>query len=235
MRVNNSDNGVSVVREEVEVSQRIVPSGVPNEEVSHTSHVLMLGRGARKVFMRSLSQFTPIQYERYDWKVFSSPKRFFWINVLVISVIVVELNGFFLKYALWIPPPHPLVIGRLLICWLLWLPGLREFYQFISDKTVNKFGTMYWLGMLVIGVELLVEIKFCRGLFPAPWPRDVVWGWTIGLTLYLTGVFVYFYRKYKRGEIDRVEGKIIEWPSPFRSETFEPVAKEDEWKEWKVE
>jgi phosphatidylserine synthase 2 len=55
--------------------------------------------------------------------------------VLIIALIsVIELNAFFLKFILWVPPPHPINIVRLLIWWGIGMPGLREFYHWAVDK-----------------------------------------------------------------------------------------------------
>jgi phosphatidylserine synthase 2 len=48
-------------------------------------------------------------------------------------VSLIELNAFYLKYILWVPPPHPLNIIRLCLWLFMGLPALREYYQFVSD------------------------------------------------------------------------------------------------------
>jgi phosphatidylserine synthase 2 len=57
--------------------------------------------------------------EQYKWEVFSNWKRLFAVLVLVFVFSMVELNAFFLKFVLWIPPPHPINVLRLLLWWAI--------------------------------------------------------------------------------------------------------------------
>lgn len=41
----------------------------------------------------------------------------------IIVIEIIEMNGFFLKYVLWVPPPNPLNSYRLILLWLLSMPG----------------------------------------------------------------------------------------------------------------
>ena len=62
---------------------------------------------------------------RYEWEIFKNLNRFMSALFIIVVMEIMEMNGFFLKYVLWIPPPNPLNSYRLLILWLLSLPGLQ--------------------------------------------------------------------------------------------------------------
>ena len=71
--------------------------------------------------------------DRFHWDVLSSGKRFLAVCLLVALVEVVELNAFFLKFVLWIPPPHFVNVGRLIMWFFMGMPAVREAYQFATD------------------------------------------------------------------------------------------------------
>jgi len=110
---------------------------------------------------------------------------------------VVELNCFFLKFVLWHPPPHYLVIGRLFLWFFIGLPATREYYEFVSNPQCKKVGTMAWLAGAITGVEALLWIKCSPGQFPhvTSHPTLIVVSWSIGiigLGLFAFLHFVYF-------------------------------------------
>uniref|UniRef100_A0A0E0N0V2 CDP-diacylglycerol--serine O-phosphatidyltransferase n=1 Tax=Oryza rufipogon TaxID=4529 RepID=A0A0E0N0V2_ORYRU len=58
---------------------------------------------------RSLCQFTPAKWDKDQWHPFMEPRRFIQVFCLCVGFMTVELNTFFLKFCLWIPPRNPLV------------------------------------------------------------------------------------------------------------------------------
>ena len=91
-----------------------------------------------------------------------------------------QVNAFFLKYLLWIPPLNPLNSYRLLLLFLLALPATKEYYTFIEGPEcdfLNKLGPFAWLGAAVAVAETLICLKFGAGLFTAPWPPRVLYAW----------------------------------------------------------
>ena len=50
----------------------------------------------------------------------------------------VELNAFYLKFLLWLPPTEMLNTYRLLMHWLVGLVGASEVYRFLTDPCVYK-------------------------------------------------------------------------------------------------
>jgi phosphatidylserine synthase 2 len=48
--------------------------------------------------------------------------------------MAVELNTFFLKFCLWIPPQNPLIVYRLVLWWLIAIPTIREYNTYLQDR-----------------------------------------------------------------------------------------------------
>lgn len=86
---------------------------------------------------RSLAQFWPYSWDKFEWNIVSSPKRLMQSLGLVAVFLLVEVNAFFLKYILWIPPLNPLNTYRLILWFLLGVPAVREYYYFIDSEEVN--------------------------------------------------------------------------------------------------
>ena len=130
---------------------------------------------------RSLMQFLPYSWDRFEWRVFSSPVRFIECLVPVLIFLLFELHAFFLKFVLWIPPLNPLNTIRLLILLGMGLPATREYYNFIESEnlSINKIGAFAWLGLALAFVETLVAIKFGHGMYPKPWPATTIAVWSV--------------------------------------------------------
>lgn len=127
---------------------------------------------------RTLMQFTPYSWDEFDWRVFSTPTRCLQSLGLLMVFLIMEVNAFFLKFILWIPPLNPLNTIRLGILFLAALPTAKEYYAFIDDQSGNrKLGFFAWLYVSLAVVEMAVVVKFGHGMFPAPWPAHVLWFW----------------------------------------------------------
>ena len=69
--------------------------------------------------------------------MFQSPKRTLQCLALVAIFLLIEVNAFFLKYVLWIPPLNPLNTYRLILLFLMGIPAVREYYIFIENDEVS--------------------------------------------------------------------------------------------------
>ncbi|KAL5219896.1 hypothetical protein ABZP36_024609 [Zizania latifolia] len=83
---------------------------------------------------RTLSQFTPAQWDKDEWYPLLGPWRFIQVLSLCIVFMIVELNTFFLKFCLWIPPRNPLIVYRLVLWWLIAIPTIREYNTYLQDR-----------------------------------------------------------------------------------------------------
>ena len=170
-----------------------------------------LGLFLVKYFSMKEYHFIAPKLEEYHWEVLRDWKRLVYVLMLIITVSITELNAFFLKYVLYIPPPNPLNVIRLLIVWGMGLPAVRELYYFVTDKYAfvfggkimiflrkcKKFGPMAWLSVAVMIVELLICVKFGKGMFPTPPPKEVVYGWGAFLTCFVLWA-IWFYGFHNR-------------------------------------
>ncbi|XP_020592544.1 CDP-diacylglycerol--serine O-phosphatidyltransferase 2-like [Phalaenopsis equestris] len=141
---------------------------------------------------RTLGQFTPAQWDKDEWHPLQGPWRFIQVLTLCVVFLTVELNTFFLKFCLWIPPGNPVVIYRLILWWIIAIPTIREYNSYLQDrKPTKKIGAFCWLSLAICIVELLICIKFCHGLFPNPMPPAwlVIFWASMGLMLVLFLLF----------------------------------------------
>ncbi|XP_021824283.1 CDP-diacylglycerol--serine O-phosphatidyltransferase 1 isoform X1 [Prunus avium] len=138
---------------------------------------------------RTLGQFTPAQWDKDEWHPLLGPWRFIQVLTLCIVFMTVELNTFFLKFCLWIPPRNPLIVYRLILWWLIAIPTIREYNSYLQDRTpVKKVGAFCWLSVAICIIELLICIKFGHGLYPKPMPLWMVTFWMsagVALVLFL--------------------------------------------------
>ncbi|KAL1925447.1 uncharacterized protein VTP21DRAFT_330 [Calcarisporiella thermophila] len=132
---------------------------------------------------RTVQQFTPHSWTRFEWGTTKSFKNYVVVVFLLAIFLQCELNCFYLKYLLWIPPEHPLNTWRLFFYFLAGVPGTRELYQYVTDKNCKRIGPQAWLVMATICTETLICVKLGQGEFPNPTPTSVKWFWAVLLTL----------------------------------------------------
>jgi len=84
----------------------------------------------RERALRAVMQFTPVNWTLVRWETTSSIQRFLCLHLLFWTVQCQELNAFFLKQLLWIPPESDFNIYRLIIWYFLGLPALRQAFFF---------------------------------------------------------------------------------------------------------
>ncbi|KAL6848631.1 hypothetical protein ACP4OV_021214 [Aristida adscensionis] len=154
---------------------------------------------------RSLSQFTPAQWDKDQWHPFMGPLRFIQVLFLCFVFMTVELNTFFLKFCLWIPPRNPLVVYRLILWWLIAIPTIREYNSYLQDsKPVKKVGAFCWLSLAICIVELLICMKFGHGLFHDPMPTWLIIFWSsvgISLVIFLLAWSWRNHQKFRRKQL----------------------------------
>ncbi|KAF8407739.1 hypothetical protein HHK36_006874 [Tetracentron sinense] len=85
---------------------------------------------------RTLGQFTPAQWDKDEWHPLLGPWRFIQVLSLCIVFLTVELNTFFLKFCLWIPPQNPVIVYRLILWWLIAIPTIHTLLTDIHDPMV---------------------------------------------------------------------------------------------------
>lgn len=83
---------------------------------------------------RTLGQFTPAHWDKDEWHPLLGPWRFIQVLSLCIVFLTVELNTFFLKFCLWVPPRNPIIVYRLVLWWLIAIPTIREYNSYLQDR-----------------------------------------------------------------------------------------------------
>ncbi|KAJ3045499.1 hypothetical protein HDV00_009153 [Rhizophlyctis rosea] len=155
---------------------------------------------------RTVQQFTPHSWTPFEWATTKSFKNFAAVLILLYLILQCELNAFYLKYLLWLAPEHYLNIWRLILYFLMALPAVREFYQYVSDRRCKRLGMHAWMTTANIMTELLICIKFGQGEFPHPAPQGVVYFWIGFVVLLSTYAVFHFLIPYLRGKTKRSAG-----------------------------
>lgn len=146
---------------------------------------------------RSLLQFTPYSWDTFEWKAVSTPKRCLQATGLLAVFLVMEVNAFFLKYILWIPPLNPLNTMRLLVLFLAALPTVKEYYAF-CDKAhgdSKQLGFFAWLYVSLAVIESAIVVKHGRGMFPEAWPSHVLCFWGFTATIFTAVMIAWTLRR----------------------------------------
>ncbi|KAK6184097.1 hypothetical protein SNE40_006629 [Patella caerulea] len=141
---------------------------------------------------RVAAQFTPYSWTDFDWKPFTSLTRWSSMIVLIAIFLIAELNTFYLKFALWIPPEHWLCLGRLVFFLFMGAAAMRETFQYLDDPNCKKFGRQSWLIAAIIITEFLIIAKFDWKTISKPLPRPIAAMWIVGLV----GLVVYTIWKF---------------------------------------
>lgn len=132
---------------------------------------------------RTIEQFTPHSLLRFDWAGTKTFKGYL-VSILVLSIFLIcELNCFYLKYLLWVPPAHYINVVRLVLYGLIGIVAAREAYQFFTDPSCNRLGAQAWICLASILTETLICFKFGQGEFPNPAPKNVIYFWTCFILL----------------------------------------------------
>ncbi|PNF28640.1 Phosphatidylserine synthase 2 [Cryptotermes secundus] len=131
---------------------------------------------------RLIAQFGPYSWVDYDWRSTSSLGR--WVATLGITFVflLAELNTFYLKFVLLVPPEHYLNLVRLFL-FLFWgAVSMREVYQYLDDPDCTKIGRQSWMTLAIISTEFLIVAKFDWETITKPFPSHIVLLWVVGLS-----------------------------------------------------
>jgi len=128
---------------------------------------------------RVAQQFTPHHWTKFEWGMTKSFKNFVAVILMLIFAIQLDLNGFFLKYLLWIPSEHIYVTLRLVLLSGASASGTSEAYKYLTNKNCVKLGTQAWVTIAILAVETIICFKYSRGEFTESMPRNIRIGWTI--------------------------------------------------------
>jgi len=162
---------------------------------------------------RFFGQFSPHGWIEFTWNPLSSFERWIAILCIVIGFLITELNTFYLKFVLWVPPNHLLNPIRLLFILLWGAVCLRETFQLLDDPECDKLGRQSWVMIAIITTELLICIKFGWDTITKPLPRHIALWWVLGVSLLVVYTVVKFYL-LKPNHIPKPEKENIRVGSP---------------------
>lgn len=147
---------------------------------------------------RLVMQFSPATWMHVRWQPTKSIKRFFQLHLVVLFFLIDELNAFYLKALLWIPPDNSLNIVRLAIWFFVGLPAWRQVYLYMTDPDVHRIGNQTFICMILLLTELLIIIKFSEGEFTKPMSENVrILGWVLLVAYVVWSVAVVAYILHK--------------------------------------
>ncbi|KAG7278653.1 hypothetical protein CRUP_031948 [Coryphaenoides rupestris] len=101
--------------------------------------------------------------------------------------LLAELNTFYLKFVLWMPPEHYLVLLRLVFFVNVGGVAMREIYDFMDDPSFHKkLGQQAWLVAAITVTEFLIVVKYDPNTIMLPIPFFVTQCWFLGIFLILS-------------------------------------------------
>ncbi|VDQ02700.1 unnamed protein product [Trichobilharzia regenti] len=138
-------------------------------------------------------QFTPHRWTDFDWRPTGSLKR--WLGTLFLAIVILtaELNTFYLKYVLWVPPPHFLCLGRLIFLIFMGATAIREYFEYLDDPKCKRLGRQAWMLASIIITEFLIVLKFGWDVVTKPLPHHICIFWSLILTGLILWTFWHFY------------------------------------------
>lgn len=140
-----------------------------------------------------LKCFFPSDVEIYSWDFLSSTKMFLGVIWFVLIFNLCDLSHFFLKTILWLPITHYVLAYRIFMWGFMCIMGIREYYEYLTNKECKKIGMFLWLCHLMLFIEWVLIYKFSRDMFHEEFPIHVVYFWSIiFISLGITGIRVIY-------------------------------------------
>jgi phosphatidylserine synthase 2 len=98
--------------------------------------------------------------------------------------------NFFLKYLLWVPADHKILMVRVGMWAFGSIACAKEYYEFISNKYCKRVGPFVWVNSITLGVEFSIVVKFGSTMFkePFPWYVQLIWAFISVLILIGYGI-----------------------------------------------
>lgn len=135
---------------------------------------------------RAIYKLKPEFLIKHDWKVFKSLKRFYGVLFFCCICLAVDLNNFFMKTILWVPPEHDLLKFRLLLWCPLALAGAEEYFEYITNPYSKRVRPHMWLILIVLATELGIIFRNSFVYTGAPFPLFVKVMWAIIFSIILS-------------------------------------------------
>ncbi|OIR56947.1 MAG: phosphatidylserine synthase [Amphiamblys sp. WSBS2006] len=134
-------------------------------------------RTIRGKLKRSISKIAPKTWRKFDWRFARSFKNYLVFLFLLVAITTCDINYFYLKYLLYIPPPHTINTVRVVTHAIAGFPALTEAYSYLYDKECTSLGPQATVTLLSLALEAAICVKFSKGVFPNSPPENVVLLW----------------------------------------------------------
>ncbi|CAH3171973.1 unnamed protein product [Porites lobata] len=135
-------------------------------------------------FKRVAEQFTPYSWTSYNWKATTSLTRWLAVCGITALFLTAELNLFYLKFILWIPPPHFIMQARMALYLGMGAVALNETYRYMDDPTCKRFGQQAWVVAAIVATEILICVKFGWDTLSIPFPFHVSAFWILFVSIW---------------------------------------------------
>ena len=158
--------------------------------------------------------FVPSHTDVYDWDMLSSSRKYFGVLWFICIFTLCELAHFFIKFTLWLPITHYLLIIRIFIWGFLSIMSIREYYEYIINKENKKIGHFLWLAhmMLILEWILIIKASISQNLFTEPFPNTIKNCWIsvivilglVGFKVILTDIIKYCKEPSKQNRLNEI-------------------------------
>uniref|UniRef100_H2YTT7 Phosphatidylserine synthase n=1 Tax=Ciona savignyi TaxID=51511 RepID=H2YTT7_CIOSA len=146
---------------------------------------------------RVMTQFSPYSWVQFKWRPTENLFRWIFVSLLAFMFLLAELNTFYLKFVLWVPPDNPLVTFRLIL-YLFWgAVAIRESYDY-AGGVAKKFGQQAWMISAIVVTEFLIVVKFGSDVLSIPFPPYIKWFWIFVFVAYIAFSLWKFQMKFPR-------------------------------------
>lgn len=136
-------------------------------------------RGKSGFISRVKETILPADWTSFAWAATSGFKNYLVTIFVVAFFLIAELNAFYLKHLLWIPPNHTLNWIRIVLICFVGLMGTREVYEYYTNPRCKRFGSSAWLTIAIIVTEVILIIKFGKNEIPFMPPSSVINFWIV--------------------------------------------------------
>ena len=81
----------------------------------------------------------------------------------VVFVLMIDCNNFFLKFVLWVPPEHKLLMFRVAMWGLCSLATSKEWFEYSQNDYCHRLGPFAWMTVFTCGIEFMIVWKMSKG------------------------------------------------------------------------
>lgn len=146
---------------------------------------------------RVFAQFGPYSWVKFSWKPTENLYRWLYVSFVIMFFLLAELNTFYLKFVMWVPPENPLVLSRLVMFMFWGAVAVREAYDYAAGAA-KTFGQQSWIMCAIIVTEFMIVVKFGSETLQKPFPLHIRYLWLSIFSIYILWSIWKFQMKFPR-------------------------------------